>query len=240
MSDTKPTDRDTPESIPALDSGRANTWSFPKEFWLANLMELFERAAYYGFFIALTLYLTQVVGFSDKETGIVAGLFYGGLYLLPPFVGAISDRIGFKRGLMLAFGLLTTGYFFLGVFYSKGAVIFFLFLAMVGGSFIKPLITGTVAKTTSLENRARAYSLFYWVVNVGAFAGKTVVPELIQRDATAERIAAEAASVLDDPARAAAVRAELLTVRRSLGEPGAADRAALAVLTGAAKKAGSS
>ncbi len=25
------------------------TWKFPKEFWLANFMELCERAAYYGF-----------------------------------------------------------------------------------------------------------------------------------------------------------------------------------------------
>ena len=158
----------------------AQTWRFPKQFWLANLMELCERAAYYGFFIVLTLYLTDIAGFSDRETGFVAGIFYAGLYLLPPFVGALSDRMGFKKALLLAFGLLATGYFFLGVFHTKPAVLFFLFLAMVGGSFIKPLITGTVAKTTDKANRARAYSLFYWVVNIGSFSGKTVVPSIRQ------------------------------------------------------------
>ncbi len=158
----------------------APTWRFPRQFWLANLMELCERAAYYGFFIVLTLYLTDIAGFSDRETGFVAGFFYAGLYLLPPFVGAVSDRIGFKKALLLAFGLLAVGYFFLGVFHSKPAVLFFLLLAMVGGSFIKPLITGTVAKTTDKVNRARAYSLFYWVVNVGSFSGKTVVPSIRQ------------------------------------------------------------
>ncbi|MBI5500207.1 MAG: MFS transporter [Deltaproteobacteria bacterium] len=156
------------------------TWRFPRQFWLANLMELCERAAYYGFFIVLTLYLTQVAGFSDRETGFVAGIFYAGLYLLPPFVGAVSDRIGFQRALLLAFGLLGLGYFFLGIFHSKPAVLFFLLLAMIGGSFIKPLITGTVAKTTDKVNRARAYSLFYWVVNIGSFSGKTVVPSIRQ------------------------------------------------------------
>lgn len=65
-------------------------------------------------------------------------------------------------------------------------------------------------------------------------AGKTVVPELIQRDATAERIAAEAAAILDDPKKASAVRAELLAVRHCLGEPGATDRAAAVVLADAA------
>jgi dipeptide/tripeptide permease len=156
------------------------SWKFPKEFWLANFMELCERAAYYGFFIVLTLYLTDIVGFSDKETGIVAGVFFAGLYFLPPFVGAISDKIGFKNGLILAFGLLTIGYALLGMFHTKLLVILFLFIILVGGSFIKPLITGTVAKTTTEENRARGYALFYWVVNIGAFSGKTFVPYIRQ------------------------------------------------------------
>ncbi|MCF8242646.1 MAG: MFS transporter [Melioribacteraceae bacterium] len=156
------------------------SWRFPKEFWLANFMELCERAAYYGFFIVLTLYLTDIVGFTDTETGVVAGIFFAGLYLLPPFVGAIGDKIGFKNGLILAFALLTIGYFFLGVFYTKGAVIFFLFVVLIGGSFIKPLITGTVAKTSTEENRARGFSLFYWIVNIGAFSGKTFVPYIRQ------------------------------------------------------------
>lgn len=155
-------------------------WKFPKDFWLANLMELFERAAYYGFFIVLTLYLTDIAGFNDKETGIVAGIFFAGLYFLPPFVGAIGDKIGFRNGLIVAFSLLTIGYFLLGVWHSKALVILFLFIAMVGGSFIKPLITGTVAKTTNEDNRARGYAMFYWVVNIGSFSGKTFVPFIRQ------------------------------------------------------------
>ena len=156
------------------------TWKFPKEFWLANGMELLERAAYYGFFVVLTLYLTDIVGFNDKETGVVAGVFFALLYFFPPFVGAIGDKIGFKKGLIVAFTLLTIGYFFLGVFHSKILVIFFLFVVLIGGSFIKPLITGTVAKTSSEVNKARAFSLFYWIVNIGAFSGKTVVPGIRQ------------------------------------------------------------
>jgi len=156
------------------------SWKYPKEFWLANVMELFERAAYYGFFIVLTLYLTDIVGFTDKETGIVAGIFFAGLYLLPTFAGAISDKIGFKNGLILAFALLTIGYALLGMFHTKLLVILFLFIILVGGSFIKPLITGTVAKTTTEDNRARGYALFYWVVNIGAFSGKTFVPYIRQ------------------------------------------------------------
>lgn len=151
-------------------------WNFSKDFWLANLMELCERAAYYGFFILITVYLTDLVGFSDVMSGTISGLFAGFLYFLPPFSGAVSDRIGFKNGLILAFGLLTVGYFFLGVTHSKLTVIFFLIVLMIGASFIKPLITGTVSKTSDEVNRARAFSIFYWMVNIGSFSGKTVVP----------------------------------------------------------------
>ena len=49
------------------DSGLS--WKFPREFWMANVMELLERAAYYGFFIVLTLYLTDIVGFNDHPGG---------------------------------------------------------------------------------------------------------------------------------------------------------------------------
>ncbi|KUO60780.1 permease [bacterium BRH_c32] len=163
-----------------MTSTNGTTWKFPKEFWFANFMELCERAAYYGFFIVLTLYLTDIVGFTDKETGVVAGVFFALLYFLPPFVGAISDKIGFRNGLILAFSLLTVGYFLLGVWHSKALVIFFLVIVLIGGSFIKPLITATVAKTTNEVNRARGYSLFYWIVNIGSFSGKTFVPYIRQ------------------------------------------------------------
>lgn len=49
---------------------------------------------------------------------------------------------------------------------------------MIGGSFIKSCITGTVAKETTEENRARGYSIFYMMVNIGAFSGKTIVKPL--------------------------------------------------------------
>ncbi len=152
------------------------TWRFPGTFWFANSMELCERAAYYGFFILITLYLSSVVGFTDIEAGIISGIFSGALYLLPPFMGIIADRIGFRRAMILAFSLLTFGYFMLGVWHDKISVCLFLIVMVFGSAFIKPLITGTVAKTTDETNRARGFSLFYWTVNIGAFLGKTFIP----------------------------------------------------------------
>jgi lipid-A-disaccharide synthase len=60
--------------------------------------------------------------------------------------------------------------------------------------------------------------------------GSQTVPELIQRAATPERIAAEVVRFLSDPARAAEARRRLSLGREDLGPPGAPGRTADAVL----------
>lgn len=146
---------------------------YPSSFWTANIVELFERSAYYAVFIGITLYLTNVVGFDDIWAAWIGGVFSAGLYFLPPFAGAYADKIGFRKAIILAFSLLGIGYFSLGMFPYKSIVLPSLVILMFGGSFIKSIITGTVAVTTDKENRARGYSIFYAMVNVGSFLGKT-------------------------------------------------------------------
>jgi Dipeptide/tripeptide permease len=175
-------------------------WS--KAFWVANVVELLERAAYYGVFIVITLYLSRILGFNDIQAATIAGVFSACLYLLPTFAGAIADKIGFRSSMILAFSLLTAGYAGLGLFptmlessglveYSmttkftglletniRYAIIPIMALIVVGGSFIKSVITGTIAKETTTENRAKGFSIFYSMVNIGAFSGKTIVKPL--------------------------------------------------------------
>ena len=88
---------------------------FSKAFWVANTVELFERAAYYGVFIVITLYLSRILGFNDIQAASIAGIFSACLYLLPTFAGALADKIGFRNSMLLAFTLLTCGYLGLAV-----------------------------------------------------------------------------------------------------------------------------
>jgi lipid-A-disaccharide synthase len=67
-------------------------------------------------------------------------------------------------------------------------------------------------------------------------AGRRVVPELIQRDMTPERIAEETVSFLTDRARYDATRDALREVRARLGAPGASGRAADAILEVATRR----
>jgi len=61
---------------------------------------------------------------------------------------------------------------------------------------------------------------------VNLLAGKEIAPELLQGDATPERIAEEALRILKDPTLCRRMREWMAGVRQSLGEPGAAQRAA--------------
>jgi lipid-A-disaccharide synthase len=65
---------------------------------------------------------------------------------------------------------------------------------------------------------------------VNLIAGEKIVPELVQDRFTPEAVAAEAVSMLTDPARVARVRQDLARVRSRLGGPGASRRAAEAIL----------
>jgi lipid-A-disaccharide synthase len=71
--------------------------------------------------------------------------------------------------------------------------------------------------------------LFISVSHIGLvniIAGKTIVPEYIQDDATPERLAAYLLETITDERKMAAIRSDLSEIKNKLGEPGAAQRAA--------------
>jgi len=81
----------------------ANTISifkrFPRTFWVANTMELFERWAWYGLFMVLALYLTKskdvgALGFTQEQKGNIMGIVSAVLYFLPIITGSIADKLG--------------------------------------------------------------------------------------------------------------------------------------------------
>lgn len=89
---------------------------YSRAFWVANSVELLERLAYYAVFIVLTIYLSNIWGFSDAQAGVISGCFSALLYFLPTFVGAVADKIGFRSSIIIAFTLLSIGYASLGIF----------------------------------------------------------------------------------------------------------------------------
>jgi len=112
---------------------------------------------------------------------------------------------------------------------------------VVGASDAALVKSGTSTLETALMQRPMVVVykmawLSYWVARllvrmshfalVNILAGRTVVPELLQQEASPERMAAEIERLLSDPGARRAQLDGLAEVRRALGEPGAARRVA--------------
>ena len=76
-----------------------------------------------------------------------------------------------------------------------------------------------------------------WIGLANIVAGKQVAPELIQHDASPQRIAAEACGILADPGRMAAMREGLSGIKTALGQPGCSQRVAALIEEMLGKKA---
>ena len=149
--------------------------SFPRTFWIANMMEFFERGAYYGLNAVLAVYLVDVLGFRQQEVGLLQGFVFALTYILPIVGGALGDRLGYRKILLVAFSLLTIGYFAAGNFDSYGLIFLFLLLMATGSGLFKPIITGTVARTTTKETSGFGFGVYYWCINLGALVSPLFV-----------------------------------------------------------------
>ncbi len=149
--------------------------SFPRTFWIANMMEFFERGAYYGLNSVLAVYLVDVLGFRQQEVGLLQGFVYALTYIVPIIGGALGDRLGYRKILLVAFSLLTIGYFAAGNFDSYGLIFLFLLIMATGSGLFKPIITGTVARTTTKETSGFGFGVYYWCINFGALVAPLFV-----------------------------------------------------------------
>ncbi|MBE3132753.1 MAG: MFS transporter [Acidobacteria bacterium] len=157
--------------------------SFPPVFWVANVMELFERGAYYGMNSVLAIYLSNSVvqgglGFSEQSIGFLQGLIYALTYVVPILGGALADRYGYRRMLMVAFSFLAVGYFVTGHMTAYGAVFTSLLVMATGSGLFKPIISGTIARSTNESNSGFGFGIYYWSINLGAFLAPLIVSYL--------------------------------------------------------------
>ena len=152
---------------------------FPRTFWVANTMEIFERMAWYGFFAVSSLYITGPIsegalGFTSETRGDLQAIVMFILYLLPVFTGALGDRYGYKKTFFVAYLIMTPAYFLLGQFHSLGGFFVIFLMVALGAAIFKPVVVGTVARATDDDTRSLGFGIFYMMVNIGGFVGPVV------------------------------------------------------------------
>ncbi len=148
--------------------------SFPRNYWTVIFMEFFERGSYYGVMSVLSVFLITKVGdgglgFSKEGVGLIKSTITPLLYLLPILSGAIAERFGYRKVLMGAFAVMSIGYLLTGLASDYYTVFASLILMAIGAGFFKPIISGTIARSTNESNSSLGFGIFYWVINLGAF-----------------------------------------------------------------------
>ncbi len=154
---------------------KASFRDFPATYWVVIVFEFFERGAYYGVMSILSVYLTDMLGFTKTEVGTIKSTIQPLLYFLPILSGAVADRLGYRKTLMVAFTLLGIGYYLTAQVTDYLAVFVFLIIMAFGAGTFKPIISGSIAKMTNESNSTLGFGIFYWSINLGAFVFPLVV-----------------------------------------------------------------
>lgn len=167
----------------------------PKGLMTLFFTEMWERFSFYGMRALLILFMTTSImdgglGFDDKTSGAIYGLYTMGVYLLALPGGWFADRLfGLKKsvwygGIIIALGhftmalpgllkifseeasakeslsLMDTNSFFLG-----------LILIVIGTGLLKPNISSVVGQLypSGSVKRDAGFSIFYMGINLGGF-----------------------------------------------------------------------
>ena len=93
------------------------------------------------------------------------------LYLLPLITGAIADKVGYTRVLILSFTVYISGFYMIRTFDTFGMVFFAFIWTCVGGALFKPIISAMIARTTTAETSSIGFGIFYMMINIGGFIG---------------------------------------------------------------------
>ena len=151
--------------------------AFPPVFWVANLIEVMERFAYYGIYFGFGIYMKSL-GFSPEELGWVQFIFLLLSYTVPVISGTFADKYGFKKVLIVAYLAYLPSILLL--IYNKtfsGIALTMLAIGLAAGIF-KPLIAGTVRAVTDKSNKTLGFGIFYAMVNIGGSFGPIVAGKL--------------------------------------------------------------
>lgn len=156
------------------------TSPFPYMFWVVIVFEFFERGAYYGVMSILSVYFTDVLKFQKTDVGLIKATIQPILYFLPIISGALADRFGYRRALLVAFTFLGTGYILASQVTTYSMIFIFLCIMALGAGTFKPIISGTIARVTDESNSTLGFGIFYWAINLGAFIFPLVLVPILK------------------------------------------------------------
>lgn len=158
--------------------------SLTRTYWLCNIIEVWERLAYYVLRPVAPIYICQ----AGEPGGLhLPQATKGWIYMwwaffqsfLPMFTGGLADRYGYKRTIFFSVTVNIAGYLVMAFFHGYAGFFTGVILLATGTAFFKPGLQGTLAHQLTKDNSSLGWGVFYWIVNVGSVIGHYVSPLLL-------------------------------------------------------------
>ncbi|MFH1418760.1 MAG: MFS transporter [Planctomycetota bacterium] len=172
-----PSGASTPESPPPRDR-------LTRTYWLCNVIEMWERLAYYVLRPIAPIYICQAgepggLHLPQQTKGTIYMWWAIFQSFLPMFTGGYADRYGYKKTLAFSVTMNIIGYLLMAFCHSYYGFFAGIITLAIGTAFFKPSLQGTIAHQLSKGNSSLGWGIFYWIVNVGSAIGHFISPLLL-------------------------------------------------------------
>lgn len=154
----------------------------PKEYWGIQIVNFLDSTAYFAFLTIITIFLSNDIGFDDKNAGYVVTGVTAFVTFCLFLSGLMADWLGIKKalyvslvgklGLSVAVGALA----FVEDFPGRNAIVVVLLLSMAPFlAMIQTVFQAANARYTTKRSRSAGFNLWYLAMNIGAAAAGALV-----------------------------------------------------------------
>jgi MFS family permease len=137
-----------------------------RTFWVLWAGMLLNRLGGTVYFM-LGIYLTRERGLRPETAGLVISLYAAGGLFAGPLGGMLADRVGRRRTLLFGTACAGTLMLALGFARSIDAVVAITPALGFCTDACRPALNAGIADVVPPADRARAYGLLYWAMNLG-------------------------------------------------------------------------
>lgn len=159
----------------------------PKALWGINIPYVIEGLVYFGVLTILGKFCSENIGLTDQQAGWVYSGVTSGITLSMLFLGGVSDKIGVRKALGLAFGMFVVGRSLIALSgtlplgQGVGSPMFFMTVAgllvmVIAYGLYQPAAYAGVKRYTNKKTAAMGYAVVYGLMNLGAFFSGFISP----------------------------------------------------------------
>jgi MFS family permease len=159
----------------------------PKALWGINIPYVIEGLAYFGILTILGKFCSENIQLSDQQASWVYSGVTAGITLAMLFLGGVSDKIGVRNALKLAFSMFLVGRILIALSgtiplgHGVTSPMFFmtllgLLIMVIAYGLYQPAAYAGVKRYTTPKTAAMGYAVVYGLMNLGAFFSGSISP----------------------------------------------------------------